>query len=447
MKNIVIIILLLTTIVVGYYAATTFRVPLEGLEGRTATITRGDLTVPINANGVIEPARRTEIKSEASGEVIEIAKDTGDAVAMDDLIIRLLKDDELRNVARATQDLQSAEANLETARLELQRAETADLENAEARVDELEAALEYAKFRKIKLDNLPEHQRSSEEMVERETTLRRQESQLRQAQAALERAKLAVPLARQIVKQAEARNETAKNNLGDAQKRLADTDIRSPIDGIVADVKTQIGEVIQGGKTTFTGGTVLAVVLDMDKILVRAEVDEADIGRVLDIAPAWATPGHDDAAVMPADLEAVAEATEHLPKITVESFRNEEFVGIIERIHPEPISRSGVVTYLVDVVVISENKRKLLSGMRADVSFTSEHASNVLLCPNEAIREGADGSFGVYIPKPGVPSQEREVEFVSCKFGLDNGNYSEVREGLEEGAVVYIKLPHKQDKG
>jgi len=446
MKNVIIAILLMATIVVGYYAATTLRVPLEGLEGKTSRVARGDLTVPINANGVVEPARRVEIKSEASGEVLEVAKNVGDAVAADDLIIRLLKDDEQRNVNRATQELDAAEANLETARLQLQQAQTADLETAEARLDEAAAALEYARFRKNKLDSLPEHQRSSEEMVERDTTLQRQQSQLRQAQAALERAKLAIPLAAQVVKQAEARFETARNNLGDAQKRLDDTDVLSPIAGIVAEIKTQIGEMIQGGKTTFTGGTVLAVVLDMDRILVRAEVDEADIGRVLEIAPEWAAPGHDGSVDMPEDLAAAVGATEFLPKITVESFRNDEFEGVIERIHPEPVSRSGVVTYLVDVVVTSENKRKLLSGMRADVSFTSEHVSDVLLCPNEAVREGPDGSFGVYVPKPGAPAQEREVEFVSCRFGLDNGNYSEVREGLTEGGVVYTMLPTKRDR-
>ena len=84
--------------------------------------------------------------------------------------------------------------------------------------------------------------------------------------------------------------------------------------------------------------------------------------------------------------------------------------------------------------------------MRADVSFTSEHVASALLCPNEAIREGADGRFGVYVPKKGSPPSERETEFIACKFGLDNGNYSEVLDGLAEGMGVYTKLPLKQDK-
>jgi multidrug efflux pump subunit AcrA (membrane-fusion protein) len=107
---------------------------------------------------------------------------------------------------------------------------------------------------------------------------------------------------------------------------------------------------------------------------------------------------------------------------------------------------SGVVTYLVDVVVTSENRTQLLSGMRAEVRFTSEHVENALLCPNDAIREGANGRIGVYVPKPGSPPTEHETEFIPCKFGLDNGNYSEVREGLKEGTVVYTKLPAKREE-
>jgi hypothetical protein len=84
--------------------------------------------------------------------------------------------------------------------------------------------------------------------------------------------------------------------------------------------------------------------------------------------------------------------------------------------------------------------------MRADVRFTSEHVKDVVLCPNEAIREGPAGELGVYVPKKAVAEDEWPAEFVACKFGLDNGNYSEVREGLADGMAVYTKLPAKKDR-
>jgi len=446
MKNAIIVILVLITVVVGYVAATsTLRLSLEGLEGKKAKITRGDLTLPINATGEIKPGYRVEIKAEASGEVIEIARFAGDLVQTGDLLVRLQQDDEQRNVNRATLELEVAKARLEEARLTLKQAETADLLSAQARVDQLEASVKFAKFRLDKMANVEEHQRSEEEMLERQTSYERQLAELVGAKAALQRAEIAIPRAQQAVVQAQAAYDTAQNNLGDARKRLTKTDVTSPVTGIVADIRTQIGEVIQGGKTTFTGGTVLAIILDIEKLVVRAEVDEADIGRVLAIAPPWAQPGHDSSLRMPDDLAEAARSTDRLPAITVESFRDEEFEGVIERIFPEPRNLNGVVTYLVNVVITSENRSRLLPGMRADVRFTSEHVEDVLLCSNEAIHEGPDGRLGVYVPKKDSPPDQRQTEFVACTFGLDDGNQSEVREGLTEGTVVYTKLPAKKD--
>lgn len=446
MKNTIIGILTIAVIVVGYVAATSrLRLSLEGIEGKTEKLTRGDLTIPINATGEVLPDRRVVIKAEASGEVIEIAKQPGERVSVGDLLIRLQPDDEQRNVNRAKLDLAGAEARREEARINLEQGKTADLALAQANVAQIEANLEYFKFRAEHAQETPEafHE---EERLQRISAYNDQLAKLDSARASVEKARLAIPRLEQALKQAVSTYETFKNNLGDAEKRLSETDIIAPIDGIVAQIRTQIGEVIQGGKTTITGGTELAVVLDMDKLVVRAEVDEADIGRVLAIAPEWAQPGHDAEAQMPTDLDVAADTQEHLPIIRVESFRDEEFKGIIERVYPEPKNLSGVVTYLVDVVIISENRKRLLPGMRADVRFTSEFVENVVLCPNEAIREGPGGDFGVYVPKAGASAEEREVEFVSCELGLDNGNYSEVRAGLKEGMVVYTKLPSKRDR-
>lgn len=446
MKNAIIFVLLICTLIGGYYAATTLRMPLDNLSGKLEKIVRADLTLPINATGEVRPGLRIELKSEASGEVIEIAKRGGDRVKKGDLLIRLQKDDEQRSVDRATQELQIAEARMNSSKIMLELAKGADLANAQAQVDQLVPMVEYAKFRMERLDKFDETQKNPEETLQRKTEHQRQTAQLDSAKAGLEKAKLAIPRAEYEFQQAQASYESSKSNFADAQKRLSKTDIVAPIDGVVADIKTQRGEVIQGGKNTITGGTVLGVMLDDSKVIVRAEVDESDIGRVLDIAPAWAQPGHDGTAQMPADPEAAGVPMEHAPEISVESFRDQKFVGIIERIYPEPKVLSGVVTYLVDVMVIGDNRKILLPGMRAEVRFTSEHVANALLCPNEAIKESSTGSLGVHIPKPGSAPNDHETEFIPVKFGLDNGNLSEIREGdLKEGQLVYTRLPAKRE--
>ncbi|MBI1825885.1 MAG: HlyD family efflux transporter periplasmic adaptor subunit [Planctomycetes bacterium] len=446
MKNLIIAILAVSTLVAGYMVATAkLRLGIENVEGKTEKIIRGDLTLPINATGEVKPGLRVQIKSEASGEVTEITHKASDLVKKGELMIRLNPDDEQRSVDRARQDLQVAEARKFTAQLILEQARSADLQAAQAHVDALIPAVEMSQFRLNKILKMDAALTNDEELLERRTAASTTFAQLGEAKATLERAKIAIPRAEQDLRSAEANYESAKASLADAEKRLFKTKIVSPVDGVVSDIFTQIGEVVQGGKTTLTGGTVLAVVLDLDKRMVQAEVDESEIGRVLALAPPWAKPGHEGTDQMPADVISASAKMENLPSITVESFRSEKFTGVIERIYPEPKSISGVVTYLVEVVVVSDNRSLLLPGMRAEVTFTSERVNNALLCPNEAIRESSRGGFGVYIPKPGVASTERETQFVPCKFGLDNGTYSEVRDGLAEGQVVYIKLPSKSD--
>lgn len=447
MKNLAIFILATTTLVSGYFFVTSkARLSLAGLMGKTESIHRGDLTLPINATGEVRPSRRVEIKSEASGEVIEITKQAGDRVKAGELLIRLQRDDEERIVNRAKFDMVIAAAKLEEAKLILKQTQTVDLAQAKSKAKQLQEQVKLSEFRLDKLVSLPEHQRNDEELLQRETTYHGQLAQLEVAEADIEKMKIAIPRAQQRVKQAQATYETMKNNVADAEKRLSKTLIVAPIDGIVANVLTQTGEVIQGGKTTLTGGTVLVVLLDLEQLIVRAEVDESDIGRVLKISPPWAVPGHDDSTRMPKDILSASKDMEHLPVISVESFREEKFSGVIERIFPEPTTLQGVVTYLVDVVITSDNRSKLLPGMRADVQFTSEHVEDVVLCPNEAIREGTGGHLGVYVPDPDSIEGERATKFIPCKFGLDNGTYSEVREGLSEDMIVYTKLPRSTSR-
>ena len=154
MKNAIIFILVLGVIVTGYVAATSkLRLSIEGLEGKTEKIIRSDLTLPINATGEIRPMRRVEVKSEASGEVIEIARYGGDRVKAGDLLIRLQQDDEQRSVNRAQLDLEVAEARLEEAKIALKQAQTADLQSAQAQVDQLAENVRFAKFRLEKLSS------------------------------------------------------------------------------------------------------------------------------------------------------------------------------------------------------------------------------------------------------------------------------------------------------
>lgn len=446
MKNAIMFFLLLATVVLGYsFIVANYRLPL-GSKGELTKTLRGDLTLPITATGEVRPARRIVMKAEASGEVIEIFKLGGDLVRKGDVLIRLEKTEEQRSVTRSEQDVTITKARWEQAKINLVRARGPDMKRAEETVVQFAASVELLDFRMKKISALAEHQRTAEDLLQRSTALVQERSKLEMAKADVVNSHLAIDRLEQLVAQEEASHNIALANLADAQKRLRKTDIVAPIDGLVARVRTQVGEIVQGGKTTLTGGTDLVVLLDTSRLVVRAEVDEADIGRVLEIAPNWARPGNDGSIPMPEDFAKVAAEMDQAPRITVEAFRDEQFIGVIERIYPEPTKINNVVTYQVDVVLVGENREKLLPQMRAEVEFTSEHLSNVVLCPNEAIREGPDNTLGVYVPAGSPGDLQADPVFIPCTFGLTNGTYSEVKSGITEDTKVYAKMPRRMKK-
>ncbi len=440
MKKSIVIIIVTASLVGGYFKLRSMELEFAWEKGETVKIGRGDLTIPINATGPISPLSRHQIKSQASGEVIEILKFPGDPVKEGELLMRLKKDNERRSYDRAEADVTRTRAALESAKIKGRRLKSVGLQQAKLRIDQTQAQLDLAEFNFNKIKRLfDDDQSSNDEYVRFESQLKELVARLRLAEADLADAEIAIELAHQDVVLARAANDQAETALRDAEERLAETDIISPVDGVIVDVLTQIGEVIQGGRTTLTGGTVLAIVANMDKIYVRAEVDEADIGAVCNLVDDWAKPGFERP-----DVQVPIEAATPV-KVRVESFHEEEFTGTIERIYPEPSSlNSTIVTYQVDIVLTSDNRDKLLAGMQADVEFTAQSAYDSVLVPHEAIhRNEISDELGVYIPVDTPGSDEQDKKFIPCKFGLDNGMYAQVLSGVQEGDTVYTKVPRR----
>jgi HlyD family secretion protein len=457
MKKVFISILILAVLTMGYLQLRTFRLKFQFTEGETATVTRGDLTIPINALGEVQPKSRREIKAEASGEVIDVPVEAGDLVRTGDLLVRLKRDDEERNVERAQQDLTRAQANLDRARITLEDRRTSGLQAAKGRLDGLRARLLQADHDWQHIQKLYEADEAPPtEYYRAESTYLDTLAQIDVSEADLKQAHFAVELAEKDVVLAEASVENARTTLADAQERLNKTEIVAPVDGMVAEIYADEGEVIQGGKTTITGGTLLAVLADWSARYVRAEVDEADIGVVLDLAPSSARPGNrgtNENREADTTEDRTAGTEEPVPiksgakvKISVEAFPDEEFEGIIDHIYPEPRKSASVVTYLVDIKVISDNRDKLMSAMQADVEFTAQSVYDAVLVPHDAIKRDPNNDLGVYVPGTKKGEQEPEPEFHKCRFGLDNGMFAQVLEGVEEGEVVYTRLPEKTEK-
>jgi len=187
-------------------------------------VTRRDLIVSAAASGAIEPVLTVDVKSKASGEIIEMLVETGDDVRQGQLLATIDPRVPRNNLAQA-------EANLVVAR--------AQLTNAKAALD--------------RADTLYKTQSITE--------------------AEYESAKLGYANANaQVVR--------AQTDLENARDRMADTRIRAPLNGTIIAKNVELGTVISSPTQDVGGGTLLFRMANLDTVQIRTLVDETDIGKI-----------------------------------------------------------------------------------------------------------------------------------------------------------------------
>ncbi|MCG8403596.1 MAG: biotin/lipoyl-binding protein [Phycisphaerales bacterium] len=456
------------------------------LDGQKEEAIRGDLVIPVTAIGIVEPARLIQIKSKAGGEVRAIHVVEGQQVQAGQILMELDPVDEKRNVEASQAAMDRAESALEKAKIALDK-QKKDLPYltaaAEGRVQDTKARLTDSDYRLKRLNNMPQGVRGDQELVSAQAARDSAEAAVKIAEADLAQAKnnevVLVKSAEQDVVQAEAAYREAQKRLDEAKQRFAETKIVARSDGMVYSILAREGEMIQSGTSTFTGGTLLMVLADASSMFVMAEIDEADIGEIREIAPKHARPGQteklDEAEyiarmkkiIEQAEKEDTAEAKrkkeEALEKIaeevfdkegvemkgrpvkvTVESYRGEEFRGVIERILPEPQRASNAVVFKVRIRLMGDDLTKLM-GQQADLEFQTETMEDVVLVKNEALTSEGKLCF-VYVPHRESSTERWGEKKVQVKIGKTDGTYTEVIEGVDSGQEVWVKRPRFTEK-
>ena len=372
------------------------------------------------------------------------------------MLIELDPEIEARNKDRAKSDLKIAETQLDDARNRVDDAMQQILV-AESTLEDLEAVGDSLKpeFERVQRQkDSEENTYSKMDYIQRKSNYDRNLAQQKGAKARLKQAGFAVTSAElRVVQQIETVSKFRKI-LDDAEERLRDTTIRAPRDGIVTAVSVSIGAKIQSGVSSMTGGTVLLSVADVSTLEVLARVDEADWGKIADIAPVDALPdipGNRDAARRDADL---LEQRSGRVKIEVDAFPGEIFEGIVRRVEPQGRATGGatVIQFAVHVEITDAQRNKLPLGAQAQVTFTVESKIDALRVPVDAVKSQA-GKSGVWIPTPPPPGRQgKGKKFIPCDFTISDGEFVVVEQSdpfefeLKAGQEVYTKLPPNRDK-
>lgn len=456
------------------------------LDGKKGKAELGDLEIPVTAVGSVQPARLIQMKSKASGEVKKIHVVEGQIVKAGETLIQLDPKDEDRNVERSAAAVDRAKAALEKTKSVLEK-QKVDLPQmtiiAEARLEDAKAHFSDAEYNYERLAKMSPGVVADREMKLVETTKQSVEASVKIAESEVVTAKsnenLLLDSAEQDVAQADAAYREAVKQLEEAKQRLDETTIIAPADAMVYSILTREGEVIQGGQATFTGGTLLMVLADVSSMFVMAQVDEADIGAIREIAPEYArpgltqkltdqeyqqrgqqiidradragaeTPGENTGDAAEADAppvpgEVVEELLGRPVEVTVEAYRGERYQGVIERILPEPIQAGGAVAFNVRVRLYGEDVQKLM-GLQADLAFKTKRQKGVVLVPNEAL-VSEDRRCFVWIPHRESPRDREGKKKVPVTIGDTDGVNTVISAGLKAGDEVWVKLPRLLDQ-
>lgn len=302
---------------------------------------------------------------------------------------------------QATANLESMKANLDIVREKTR----ADLQSAQDQVDQAQATLAATQAGRFQDTVAEADLRSARESLRQSSaSLELQKTNLSQDKIRL----MAVEQARQAMRQAQENVLETRAQLRYQLAQKAKTVIRSPIDGIVLSLTAQQGEVIAAGLSAPT----LITVADLDRLEVRAYVDETDIERIR------------------RGMQA---------EVRVDAFAGRVFHGRVTKIASASTVKDNVVTYETTVAV-SNPDRLLRPDMTTNVSFILSERKNALLVPSEAVHQETARSL-VYVLHPERKGAAR-VETRTVDAGFDDGTRTEIRSGLKQGeSVVLTGLP------
>jgi len=191
---------------------------------QSVPVDRRNIVVSARATGTIQPDTVVEVKSKASGEILDMKVETGSMVNRGTLLVRVDRRTPLNTLSQAEADLEVGKARLQ---------------NADAQ------------------------RRRSDELFKSQSIT---EQEHEQAVLALANAKA------EVVR--------AQVNLENARIAMEDTDVLAPITGTVIAKNVERGQVISSPTRDVGGGTVLLKMADLSLVQVRTLVDETDIGKI-----------------------------------------------------------------------------------------------------------------------------------------------------------------------
>jgi HlyD family secretion protein len=354
------------------------------LKVRAVTVQRGPIRSVISTNGIVEPVQNFQAPAPIATTVKRILVKEGDRVRKGQLLLQLDDDDIRSQAARAQAQLRTAQANQSAPQAEVQ---TINDQLAKARL-----ARDTAQHNLDALQRLQQQGSASPGEVQKaegilksaeaDVTLYEEQQKNRYSQP--EQARIEAQIA-----DAQAAYDSAEN-------ALRKSSVRAPFDGIVYSLPVKSGAFVQTGE-------LLLQVADLSRVLVRAFVDEPDVGRLQ-----------------------LGQKSE----ITWDAVPGRTWIGAVNTlpstVKPHLSRNVGEATCLIE-----NRDLRLIPNVNVGVTIVVAEHSNVLTLQRDALHIDESGTYVFRIAGNRLTRQPIE-------FSLQNLTRVEITSGLSEGEAVAI---------
>ncbi|MDR3120138.1 MAG: efflux RND transporter periplasmic adaptor subunit [Clostridiales bacterium] len=418
--------------------------PLTAVEA--LTVERGEIKKEIVYAGKLAPNATLSVVSKLSGKITDVYADVGDRVRAGDILLKLDEQDIQSQLDQIDAQIHQADQGVVTAENALNSVtggqyqaqvlqQETSLENYDKQLENAQIALDNAALAIANagrtLENAQRDYDNAKSLYESgavaENDLTKAEFAKNQAQAAYEQAQNALAQAqvgydqlvfakdkaaeslaltrgrivsdstRQAslaVEQAKASRDVLYVQRETITKNLSETQLESPISGVVNICNARAGEFVSPQAPAF-------VLVDLDRVNVEVSVSELLINKI---------------------------RTGDQIDVIIHALGGAAYKGEIVTISP-----SADQTSLFPVKIAIDNPDGILrSGMFAEVRFIKEHSEGAVVLPRGCVLSNSAGDY-VYVVRDGLAYK------APVTTGVDNGKEVEITEGLTFGEQVVVK--------
>jgi HlyD family secretion protein len=351
-----------------------------------AEITKDVFQDYIAVIGTVEPIQTIYLDAVEGGRVEEILLDEGSKLKKGDVILRLSNVNLVLDISNNEANVARAVSELRTAKLLMVQQQL----NSESQIIETERLLKlqdraYKHNQILIKDNLISKEEFDQSKEQYDATIRK------------------LKLLKQIQKQdsifraiqvgsLEASVSSLNSNLEIIKQRLENLNIKAPVDGELASLNPEVGEVV-------TYGSRIGTVNILDSYKLRVEIDEHYIARVN-----RGLTGQCD-------------------------FAGVDYPGKITKIYPEV--QNG--RFYVDMVFTGKIPGAIRIGQTSRIKLELGESKEAVLIPRGGFYQSTGGQWVFVIDPSGEFAYRRDIS-----IGRQNPRYYEVLSGLKPGEKVII---------